>query len=215
MALLWCTIPELKNNATQSTMITSLKDFKSLRSKIKLFVPVTQDSFRWISPNEKLFRKKNIIWHENGVRFLGKVVIVFRDCFLQTTDLTLKGPFLQNFSRPSYLTRKQSQMLPEGAIAFKAFFVTRQLRFGFTVFLAVCLFLHPTGWWNALRFPYFAFFGTTRRVSNFETLWVFHKRRPEHILKTSNFLSLRYGADFRRSRLVYLSWRKQHLVDEN
>ena len=34
---------------------------------------------------------------------------------LFSPDLILEGPFSLNFSRPSYLTRKQSRVLPKGA----------------------------------------------------------------------------------------------------
>ena len=43
-------------------------------------------------------------------------------------------------------------------------------------------------------------------------LWVFHKKRHEHILKILHFLSLRYSADFGRSRLV-TSCKKWLVID--
>ena len=50
--------------------------------------------------------------------------------------------FSQNFSRPSYLTRKQSRVLPKGATfgyhSFKSFlFVTRQLNVWFYWFIGI------------------------------------------------------------------------------
>ena len=42
-------------------------------------------------------------------------------------------------------------------------------------------------------------------------LWVFHfKKRHKHILRTRQFLGLRYSADFGRSRLVGTMWQKTH-----
>ena len=53
-----------------------------------------------------------------------------------------KVHFLQNFYKPSYLTRNQTRgackVPPLGTIVFEAFFVSRQhKRFGFTVFSAI------------------------------------------------------------------------------
>ena len=45
-----------------------------------------------------------------------KMSYFYSDFFLQTTELShLKVHFLQKFYRPSYLTKKQTRVLAEGA----------------------------------------------------------------------------------------------------
>ena len=62
------------------------------------------------------------------------------------------------------------------------------------------------GTMRLLKILIFRFFENFKIFSTFSTNWIFKKAQrvpPSTILKTLRFLSLGYGAEFRRSRLVF------------